>query len=149
MYTSISWPWQLRRKIDSTIIYSHWPSCWKCTMILYSMAVTLSELNKKPCLVAKWRTFLTMQPFNSAVYVPTHVQRGCREHTFYMWRIHNFHTTCQLPVVFRFEGTPLHMCRKCSYTHEVLKMTKNSEYYMHNAPILSKLHTNYKTKFLI
>ncbi len=26
-----------------------------------------------------------MQPYKSSVYVPTHVQRGCMEHTFYMW----------------------------------------------------------------
>ncbi len=49
----------------------------------------------------------------SAVYVPTHVQRGCMEHSFYMWRIHNFHTTCQLPVVFRVEGT------RCTYVESV------------------------------
>ncbi len=46
-----------------------------------------------------------MQPFKTAVYV-THVQRGCMEHTSYMWRIHNFYTMCQIPVVFRFEGAP-------------------------------------------
>ncbi len=82
---------------------------------------------------------------------------GVYGHTFYMWRIHKYLTTCQLPAgTLYVESVPIHMSIHplCTCVGSVptrfLRMTVCiSKFWILHAHamhlFLSKLHTNYKT----
>ncbi len=92
----------------------------------------------------------TLQKCSVCSYTCT---EGCMERTIYIWRIHNFHTTCHFCVVWcnvhvlcrkyvfltsytHVHTPPLYMCRRRSCTfskNDCVHMQPNSEYCMHSA----------------